>query len=90
MYDAIMLIDSAIRAVGGKFKDRDAMRAALMKADFTSLRGKFSFNVNHFPIQDFYVSTVTKGPAGEPEFKLDGLGVRDGKDSYYQDCKMGQ
>jgi branched-chain amino acid transport system substrate-binding protein len=89
-YDAIMLIDSAIRAVGGKVQDHDAMRAALMKADFTSLRGKFRFNVNHFPIQDFYVASVEKTAGGEAEFKIEGVGIHDGKDSYYQDCKMAQ
>jgi branched-chain amino acid transport system substrate-binding protein len=61
-----------------------------MKADFTSLRGKFRFNVNHFPIQDFYVASVEKTAGGEAEFKIEGVGIHDGKDSYYQDCKMAQ
>jgi branched-chain amino acid transport system substrate-binding protein len=87
-YDAIMLLDSAIRAVGGKLDDRDGLRAALRKADFKSLRGTFKFNVNHFPIQDYYIAEVAKRADGELEFANVGLATKDGKDSYYQDCKM--
>ena len=39
-YDAAMLIDSAVRAVKGNVGDKDALRAALKKADFKSLRGR--------------------------------------------------
>src|SRR5947209_18359641 len=48
-YDAALLIDSAVRTVKGNLTDRDALRAALQKADFQSLRGKFKFNTNHYP-----------------------------------------
>jgi branched-chain amino acid transport system substrate-binding protein len=89
-YDAVMLIDSAIRSVGGRVDDRDALRAALRKADFKALRGKFQFNVNHFPIQDYYIAEVAKRPDGELEFVKIDLAVKDGKDSFYQDCKMTQ
>lgn len=63
-YDAAMLIDSAIRNTGGNLDDRDALRAAMKKADFTSLRGDFSFGDNHFPIQDFYLTKVIQRPDG--------------------------
>ncbi|MGY4186011.1 branched-chain amino acid transport system substrate-binding protein [Bradyrhizobium sp. USDA 4459] len=59
-YDAAMLIDSAVRAVKGDFSNKDAVAAALKKADFTSLRGSFKFNTNGYPIQDFY---LTKAPS---------------------------
>ena len=87
-YDAIMLLDSAIRAVGGKIDNQDALRAALRKADFKSLRGSFKFNVNNFPIQDYYVAEVAKRDDGEMDFvKLD-VAMKDGKDSFYEECKM--
>jgi branched-chain amino acid transport system substrate-binding protein len=87
-YDTVMLLDSAIRAVGGKIDDQNALRAALHKADFKSLRGSFKFNINNFPIQDYYIAEVVKRADGEMEFgKLD-LAIKDGKDSFYQDCKM--
>ena len=55
-YDAAMLIDSAVRAVKGDLGNKDAVAAALKKADFTSLRGGFKFNANGYPIQDFYLT----------------------------------
>src|SRR6476469_7529231 len=52
-YDAIKLIDSALKQTKGDTYNKDALRAALMKADFKSVRGGFTFNTNHYPIQDF-------------------------------------
>src|ERR1700750_2339799 len=57
-YDAAMLIDSAVRAVKGDLTNKDAVAAALKKADFTSLRGGFKFNTNGYPIQNFYLTQV--------------------------------
>src|SRR5215470_8983216 len=57
-YDAALLIDSAVRAVKGNLAYKDALRTALKKADFKSLRGAFKFNNNHYPIQDFYLTKV--------------------------------
>jgi branched-chain amino acid transport system substrate-binding protein len=87
-YDAIMLLDSAIRAVGGKIEDQAALRAALRKADFKSLRGSFKFNVNNFPIQDYYIAEVAKRDDAEMEFARIDLAIKDGKDSFYEECKM--
>lgn len=60
VYDSIMLLDSAVRAVKGDLRNKDALRAALRRADFRSTRGNFRFNANQFPIQDFYVAKVVK------------------------------
>ena len=59
-YDAALLIDSAVKAVKGDLSNKDAVAAALKKADFTSLRGDFKFNVNGYPIQNFYLTKVAK------------------------------
>jgi branched-chain amino acid transport system substrate-binding protein len=83
-----MLLDAAIRAVGGKLDNQDALRAALRKADFKSLRGAFKFNVNNFPIQDYYIAEVAKRDDGEMEFARIDLAIKDGKDSFYEECKM--
>ena len=61
-YDTAMLIDSAVKAVKGDLKNKDAVSAALKKAEFTSLRGDFKFNVNGYPIQNFYLTKVAKRP----------------------------
>ena len=59
-YDTAMLIDSAVKAVKGDLSNKDAVSAALKKADFTSLRGDFKFNTNGYPIQNFYLTKVAK------------------------------
>ena len=64
-YDAAQLIDSAVKAVGGKLADKDALRAAIKKADFKSVRGPFKFNTNGFPVQDFYLVKVAKRADGK-------------------------
>jgi branched-chain amino acid transport system substrate-binding protein len=63
-YDAAQLIDSAVAAVNGKLADKDALRSALKAAKFSSARGTFAFNNNHFPIQDWYIREVVKAPEG--------------------------
>ncbi len=61
-YDTIFLIKSAVEAVGGNLKDMDGMRAAMVKANFPSVRGKFSYGKNHFPIQNFYLREAVSSP----------------------------
>lgn len=86
-YDAIMLLDAAIRKAGG-FEDRDALRAALRAAPFESVRGKFAFNNNQFPIQNIYMQQVAKDDDGQMYQKLLGLAAADVKDPYHQDCEL--
>ena len=64
-YDAGMLINSAVVALKGDLSNKDAVRDALRKADFKSVRGSFRYNHNHFPIQNFYLQEVVKDDAGE-------------------------
>jgi branched-chain amino acid transport system substrate-binding protein len=64
-YDAALLVDSAVKAVGGKIGDKAALRAALEKADFVSVRGPFKFGVNHYPVEDFYLCKVVQRPDGK-------------------------
>jgi branched-chain amino acid transport system substrate-binding protein len=87
-YDAAMLIDSAVRAVKGNLADKDALRAALKKADFKSLRGGFAFNNNHYPIQNFYLTKVAKRPDGKYETEIEKTVFTNYGDSYAKDCPM--
>ena len=59
-YDAALLIDSAVRSVGGDLSDDDKFRDALRKAEFDSVRGDFKFGSNQHPVQDIYVRIVHK------------------------------
>ncbi len=87
-YDAALLIDSAVRQVNGNVANREALRAALMKADFKSLRGAFRFNTNHYPIQDFYLVKVAKRPDGKYETQIVKKVFESYADTHAKDCPM--
>ena len=86
-YDAALLIDSAIAAVKGDLSDMDAFRAALRKADFPSVRGKFKFGNNQHPIQDIYVREVVK-EGDVITNKIVGKVFTDHQDAYAAECKL--
>ncbi|CCE09280.1 putative ABC transporter substrate binding protein [Bradyrhizobium sp. STM 3843] len=85
-YDAAMLIDSAVKAVGGDLSNKDAVGAALKKADFTSLRGGFKFNTNGYPIQDFYLTKVARRPDGKFQTEIVQKVFETYGDRYAKDC----
>lgn len=86
-YDAAMLIDSAVKAVKGDLSNKDAVKAALKKADFTSVRGTFKFNINGYPIQDFYLTKVAKRPDGKFQTEIVQKVFENYGDRYATDCK---
>ncbi|RYE31921.1 MAG: ABC transporter substrate-binding protein [Hyphomicrobiales bacterium] len=87
-YDAALAIASALKATGGK-TDVPALRTALAKADFQSVRGAFKFGPNQHPVQDWYALKVEKGPDGTPMLKNTGTKVLSNHgDVYAKDCKL--
>jgi branched-chain amino acid transport system substrate-binding protein len=87
-YDTALLIDSAVKAVKGNLTDKDALRAALKKADFKSLRGNFKFNTNNYPIQDFYLYKVAQRPDGKFETEIVKKVFTAYGDAFAKDCPM--
>jgi branched-chain amino acid transport system substrate-binding protein len=87
-YDAIMLLDSALKVTKGDTSNRDALRAALKKADFKSIRGDFKFNSNHYPIQNFYLVKVAKRPDGKYQTEIVQKVFGDFAEPYAADCPM--
>jgi len=87
-YDAALLIDSGVRQVGGNVADRAALRAAMQKADFKSLRGGFRFNTNHYPIQDFYLVKVAKRADGKFQTEIVKKVFESYADPHAKDCPM--
>jgi branched-chain amino acid transport system substrate-binding protein len=85
-YDAALLIDSALKATGGKTDNKDALRAAIRKADFKSLRGDFKFANNGFPVQDFYLVKVAKRPDGKFQTEIAEKVFDDYTDAYAKEC----
>jgi branched-chain amino acid transport system substrate-binding protein len=87
-YDAALLIDSALKATKGSTADKAALRAAMKKADFQSLRGAFKFNHNNYPIQDFYLTKVVKRPDGKFQTEIVQKVFEGVPDAYAKDCPM--
>ena len=87
-YDAALLIDSAIKGVGGDLSDMGAVRSALEAAEFTSLRGDFAFSANHFPVQDFYLTKVVERADGKFATSIVKTIFEDYADPYLPECKM--
>ncbi len=87
-YDTINLIASAVEAVKGDLSQKDAMRAALEKADFKSVHGPFKYGNNHFPIQNFYIKEVVKDADGTYTFRTIDTALRDAQDAYHDKCPM--
>ena len=84
-YDTGKLLISAMSKAN--IKDMDKFREALRKADFSSTRGKFSFDKNHHPIQDIYVREVIKEGKILTN-KIVSVGLKDHSNAYVSECKM--
>jgi branched-chain amino acid transport system substrate-binding protein len=87
-YDAAMLINSGVDAVGGDLTNKDGIRDALRKANYQSVRGPYKYGNNHFPIQNFYLQEAVKDEAGSYTLKTIDLALKDHQDRYHDKCGM--
>jgi branched-chain amino acid transport system substrate-binding protein len=87
-YDGILLMDAAVRAVKGDLSNKKGMIAAMRKADYKSTRGSYTYNVNHFPVQNYYLLKTVKGSGGDAEMQIQKTVFENHKDSYYKECGM--
>jgi branched-chain amino acid transport system substrate-binding protein len=87
-YDAALLIGSAIAATRGRVGDRAAFAAALKRADFQSVRGRFRFGNNNHPIQTIYMREVVKDGKGRIVNRTIGTAFEDHQDAYATQCKL--
>lgn len=89
-YDTALLIDAAVRAVGGaKVKDHAALRKALRTVKFDSVRGAFKFNNNQYPIHTLYIRKVEKDAQGVITNRLLKPIIEEHRDPFAPLCKMG-
>ncbi|HMJ43155.1 MAG TPA: ABC transporter substrate-binding protein [Pseudolabrys sp.] len=86
-YDAANLIASAVAGVKGDLSKKEAVEAALKKADFKSVRGGFKFGNNHFPIQNFYMQEVVKTGDTYTQ-KTVATAIENGQDVHHTKCSM--
>jgi hypothetical protein len=87
-YDAALLIDAALKVTGGRTENKDALRNALKRVDFTSLRGSFRFNNNNYPVQDFYLVKAAKRPDGKYQTEIVTKVLSSVGDRHAGDCPM--
>jgi len=87
-YDAARLIGSALKSVAGEVSQLDPLRAAIRKADFDSVRGKFSFTTNQHPVQDIYIREVVKEGKGVYTNKTLKAVFTDHGNAYVDACTM--
>jgi len=87
-YDAALLLDSAVKKVGGKIEDKAAFRAALKAAEFQSIRGNFRFNNNQYPIQDLYMREVVKTADGKVTNRTVGTVLTAHADHFAGECPI--
>jgi branched-chain amino acid transport system substrate-binding protein len=86
-YDAVALIESALKAVNNDMSKKEDLRKALEKADFKSVRGNFKFGPNHIPIQNFYLQDAVK-QGDEYVLKTVATIVENDQDKHFQNCHM--
>lgn len=86
-YDAVMYLDAAMRQAGGLDNKEAFLKAMRNNDEFKSIRGNFTLNRNHFPIQDMLIQQVEKVDDGKYQQKIlatiEGVG-----DAYVEQCTM--
>ena len=87
-YDTLMAMDAAVRDVGGKINDHEAVLKALKNPSFKSVRGDFKYGANNFPVQNYYLREVGKDAEGRLTNKLVGTTLEQHQDAYVGACKM--
>jgi branched-chain amino acid transport system substrate-binding protein len=87
-YDSAMLLDGAIRKVGGNLSDKGRLRAAIKEADFRSVRGAFRFGENHFPVQDFWLAKVGRRADGKLQTEHVRKVFENAVDPFAAECRM--
>ena len=81
------MLDAAVKESGGKTTP-DALREALRKVKYASIRGDWHFNTNQFPVQNIYMEQVERKPDGKLGLKFLGIAAKDVQDPYVGECKM--
>jgi branched-chain amino acid transport system substrate-binding protein len=87
-YDAVLMMDAAVREVKGELDNKAAVRAALKKANFKSVRGEFRFGNNQFPIQDYFLRTIVKDAQGRTTNRTLNKVFTNHQDAYASQCKL--
>ncbi|VDC19075.1 ABC transporter substrate-binding protein [Pseudogemmobacter humi] len=86
-YDLLPYLKAAVEQSGGDITDRDAVRAALIRADYESVRGRYSLARNHFPIDNYRSLVVAPDDNGVWSLRSDGIELTALADPYVDACR---
>jgi len=89
-YDLIPYVKAALEQAGGDIGATDKVRAALEKADFASVRGRYQLGPNHFPIDTYYSLDVVAEPSGAWALRTREIALKGELDPYARHCKLTQ
>lgn len=64
-YATALMLDAAVRAAGGNFKDRGVLRKALLSVKVEAPRGPLSLAADGSPVHNIYLRRVGKNAKGE-------------------------
>jgi len=88
-YDLIPYVKAAIEQAGGDVSQTAKVRAALRKADYDSVRGRYELGPNNFPIDRYYSLEVVADASGAWTLKSKEMVMEKVADPYLKDCKIG-
>jgi branched-chain amino acid transport system substrate-binding protein len=74
--------------VKGDLTNKPGMIAAMRRADYKSTRGPYKYNVNHFPIENFYLLKAIQTPDGDFAMQIQRTVFENHKDAYFAECPM--
>jgi branched-chain amino acid transport system substrate-binding protein len=77
-----------VRRVSGNLTDKNALRAAIAAADFSSVRGPFRFGTNQYPVQDFWQLRVARRPDGKFQTETVRRVLEANVDPWAAECRM--
>jgi len=87
-YDLIYFLKSAIEAVNGDVNNIGGLRTAMKSANYPSVRGKYSYGNNHFPIQNYYLREVAADADGVWTTRTVATVFEMHQDSHAKECKL--
>lgn len=87
-YDTALAIASALKQTEGNVEDTEAFRQAMLKTEFKTTRGSFSFGSNQHPVQDWYAMQVVRDDAGKLVLKTRKKLLTNHGDPFAGECRM--
>jgi branched-chain amino acid transport system substrate-binding protein len=86
-YDTALAIGATLRQTRGDVTNTAAFRTAMLRADFESTRGRFRFNTNQHPVQDWWHLRVERA-GGNLALVTKGRILENHADAFVGQCRI--